>query len=106
MADTIPCIEQDDNIMTDDLDKAAAFNKFYLWASNLDESKAEVPDSARLFVNGPVLGNIEITLEDVADQIKLLGCSKSYGPDGIPPLLMKQGGDIIISILHRLYSLS
>ena len=28
MADTIPCIEQDDNIMTDDLDKAAAFNKF------------------------------------------------------------------------------
>ena len=92
--------------MTDDLDKAAAFNTFFFQASNLDESKAEVPDNARLFVNGPILANMEITLEDVADHIKSLDCSKSCGLDGIPPLLIKEGGDIIVSIHHRLFTLS
>ena len=84
VADTIPPIEQDYDIMTDDLDKVAAFNSFFLQASKLDDSNAELPDNARLLHNGTRPANIEITLEDVADQIKCLDFSISYRPDGIP----------------------
>ena len=52
------------------INKAAAFYNFFLQASNLDDFKAELQYNARLFDNGCGLTNIEITFEDVADQIK------------------------------------
>ena len=77
-------------MMTDDLGKAAAFNTFFLQASDLDDSKAELPHNARLFHTGTGLENIKITLEDVADQMKCVDGSKLYGLDCIPPVLKRR----------------
>ena len=45
-------------------------------------------------------------MQDVSDQIKCLNCSKSYGPDGISPVFLKEGGEIIVFVLHKLFQLS
>ena len=105
IADSIPPIEVDDLIITDDMAKAETFNNFFLSASQVDDTNAELPNDNRLF-DGFDLTNIDLTLQDVNDQIKLLDCSKSYGPDGISPVLIKEGGDTICTVLHRLYKLS
>ena len=59
-----------------------------------------------MFDNGTRLDNIDITIDDVADQIKCLDCSKSYGADSIHPILLKEGGDILVSVLHRFDNIS
>ena len=63
--DSIPPLEIDDTIITDDKDKAQAFNDFFTKASTLDDSGAEVPENPR-----PKLEYIDIILQDVVDQIK------------------------------------
>ena len=49
-----------------------------------------------------------ITIDDVADQIKGLDFSKSYGPHGIPHLLLKEDGNTSVyhSVLHIFYNVS
>ena len=94
VADVIPPLQLDDKILTDDLDKAEVFNKYFLQAYCLDDSEVQIPKNAQLFDHGIRLDNIYITIDDVADQIQCPDCSKSYGPDGIPPIPSKEGGNI------------
>ena len=106
IADTIPPIEKNGETVTDDMEKAKVFNDFFLSASQVDDSNARVPEGNRIFDDGNRLSYIDITLNDVIDQVKCLDTSKSYGPDGISPVLIKEGGEIISMVLHRLFRLS
>ena len=103
---TIPPIDVDGEVITDDAEKAIAFNNFFLSASYVDDTNAIAPNANRIFDDGNGLSHINITLDDVEDQVKALDCSKSYGPDGISPVLIKEGGVTICSVLHKLFSLS
>ena len=104
--DSIPPIETDNDILTLDLDKAEAFNMYFLAASQLDDSEAEIPENPINVIFNAGLRHINIKKQDVIDQLKILDCSKSFGPDGISPIFLKEGGDIIVNVLHRFYSLS
>ncbi len=106
VADTIPPIEVNDDIITGDMEKAEAFNNFFLANSNINDSNVRVPDIDRILNNENDLTHIDISFDDVADQVKSLDSSKSYGPDGISPVLIKEGGDIICAVLQRLFTLS
>ena len=71
----------------------------------MDDSGARVPENPRIVNEGPKLEYVNITLQDVIDQIKCLDCSKSYGPDGISPVFIKEGGPTLQRVLHRLFSM-
>ena len=40
------------------------------------------------------------------DQLDALDTSKAYGPDGVPPKVMKEGKNIFAEYVQRLYNLS
>ena len=62
-------IEVGADIVTDDRDKASAFNDLFLEASILDDRNADLPEDI-IFDGGPV--SIDITLKDVCDQVSWL----------------------------------
>ena len=99
---TIPPIEDGGNIIIDDAEKAKMFNQFFISASSLDETGALVPDHV-LINEEKALTEIDITLQDVIDQIKCLDSSKSYGPDGVSPVFLKEGIDILSPVLLKLF---
>ena len=102
--ENIPPLEIGDDIVTDDLAKATAFNAFFLSASNLDDSQAELPDSINVFMGG--LENIHVTFTDICDQISCLNTSKSYGPDLVSPRFLKEGGEKLSHSLTKLINMS
>ena len=91
-------LEHDNIIITDNKEKACLFNTFFLKASDLDESDADLPDNLRI-LNENNLSTIEITESDVLDQLVNLDVSKAYGFDQIPPKLLKEGRVQICSTL-------
>ena len=60
----------------------------------------------RIFEDENNLEDINITEQDVVDQIKLLDSSKAYGPDLVPPKILKEGGEIIVKHLTKLFKLT
>ncbi|MCP3900406.1 MAG: RNA-directed DNA polymerase [Desulfobacteraceae bacterium] len=102
--ESIPPLEVENAIITDDLAKATEFNNFFLKASCLDDSDAHLPPLNNLFDVG--LDKINITTKDVKDQLQCLDTSKAYGPDGISPKLLKEGGSALAKSLTELFKLS
>jgi hypothetical protein len=105
-SDTIPPIELNNVILTDDADKAEAFNDFFLSVTELDDSNAFLPHEP---VINPVIDRlefIEITATDINDQLGLIDVSKAYGPDEISPRLLKEGGNPMSSLLLNLFNMS
>ena len=99
-----PPLDYEGNIIVNDKEKADAFNEFFSNASRIDDSNAQLPDLQP--VTDASLQSIEVTVQDVLDQLKALDVSKAYGPDGIPPRLFKEGKDMLASPLCRLYNIS
>ena len=52
------------------------------------------------------LTTILITEQDVIDQVDILDVSKAYGPDGISPRLIKEGGRLMCQLLQRFFNKS
>ena len=102
--ETIPPIDIGGSILTDSKEKAEAFNSFFQEASQLDDSNAVLPDEMLLFHHG--LEEINITLQDVIDQINILDTTKSYGPDQISPKFIKEGGLPLAKSLCILFNMS
>ena len=103
--EAIPPIETDNDILTSDKDKAEAFNAYISSASRIDDSNTHLPDILRV-LDANNLMEIEITKQDVIDQLKALDVDKSYGPDGISPRFLKESGDILVNSIQRLLNLS
>ena len=101
---SFPPMDYNGKIIVDDTEKADAFNEFFSKASKLDDTNAETPVFYPLTEAN--LEMLHVTTEDVLDQLKELDTSKAYGPDGIPPKLFKEGRDILVEPLARLYNLS
>ena len=102
--ESIPPIEVDGDILTDDKEKASAFNDFFLTASFLDDKEASLPDEVFLLDDG--LDSIDITLDDVVDHLSCLDVSKAYGPDGISPRILKEGGPALAESILKLFKMS
>ena len=73
-------------------------------ASTIDASHASLPNEPVIFQYG--LNSINITIEDVTDQIKALDANKAFGPDLISPRFLKEGGPAIAESLFALFNMS
>ena len=100
----LPPIIDNDNIVTDDLEKAGVFNNFFAEASKLDESQASLPINKNPIPGISLLSDIIITEEEVQDQISLLKTNKGFGPDLISPKFIKMGGQALVRPLTRLFN--
>ena len=99
-----PPLHADGQILTDNKDKATAFNKFFSSAAQLDDSNVQLPEiNAAADVS---LEDIVVSEQDVTDQIKALDTTKAYGPDGLSPVFLKQGISVIAPVLTRIFNLS
>ncbi len=103
-----PALVYNDNVISDDCEKATIFNNIFLQKSFLDDTGKVLP----LFEDNnddpftPTVDTIPFTLTDVTDQLTLLNPSKAYGPDGIGPRLLKELKSVIGPSLHSLFSCS
>ena len=88
--ESIPPLNYEDKIIIDNKEKTELFNKFFLEASSLDTSNAELPTNGNVLNIGPELISINISKEDVMDQLKVLDVTKAYGPDGLSPIFFKE----------------
>ena len=98
-----PHLNVNNQMVTDSEQKATEFNKFFLSHSNIDLTNAQLPGD----INFPnTFDKISATEQDVHDLIKCLDTSKSSGPDGISPRLLKEAGMSIVPSLTKLINLS
>jgi hypothetical protein len=103
--DTIPPLHYNNETITDDKEKADAFNIFFLSVTSLNDNNSELPPNNPV-IAGNFIETIHITENDVLDQLKLLDTNKSYGPDGISPKLLKEGGHSISKLLQSFFNKS
>jgi hypothetical protein len=99
-----PPMEVDNQIIVDDRLKAEAFNKFFAKSSDVDDSGHNLPDQE--FINVEPLINIEIEESEVMDQLNNINTKKAYGPDGLPPRLIKEAKRVISKPLTMLFNKS
>ena len=79
---TIPPLQSQNSIVSDDEEKANLLNNFFISQTLLDENVIE-PFPALPVLSYPPLVNISITPLEVKDALKSLQLGKAPGPDGI-----------------------
>ena len=89
---TIPALNIDDNVITNNKCKATAFNDYFSSISSLGNNILPTLRglNCRVLSEG-TLDSIFFTKQDVYDQILSLDASKSYGPDNLSPRFIKEG---------------
>ena len=95
-------IDDDDNLVIDDLEKANLLNPFLTSQSTIDDSDGILP--IYLYIDETVnkLENIVSVENDVCDILKLLDSTKAVGHDQISPRLLKEGkNEIALSLYIR-----
>jgi hypothetical protein len=98
-----PSLNVNGKQVSDNQEKAQAFNEFFLSHSNIDDSNANLPDDDN-FPNN--LDSITATEEEVHDLLKCIDTTKATGPDGISPKLLYEAGASIVPSLTKLINLS
>lgn len=99
-----PPIHYNNIKITDNKEKAQAFNDHFQSYSNINDSDASIPEFA--CNNNPKLSEIKINYDDVNDLIKCIDTSKATGPDLITPRMLKEAGISIVPSLTELFKLS
>ncbi|MCG8078294.1 MAG: hypothetical protein JAY75_18895, partial [Candidatus Thiodiazotropha taylori] len=79
---TIPPLEKDGTVYTDDLDKANILNNFFRDQTLLENVNASLPDIVPYSVNG-TFSSLSVTPEEVEITLKALPVGKATGPDEI-----------------------
>ena len=105
ISQSIPPLEINDTFIIDNVLKAEAFNDFFLSVCSIMENEPDLPLEDRVLSEG-TLSSIDITLDDVLDQLSVLDTTKSYGPDGLSPRFLKEGGKAIAEVLKSLFKIS
>jgi hypothetical protein len=101
---SIPPLQVDGDLISDNKEKAKIFNDFFCNQSDLDDTNIHTPN---IFLRQQgSLGHIAITENEVEDILKILDISKASGPDGVSPRLLKVATQILKSPLCRLFNLS
>ena len=99
-----PPLHVGSRIITDNKEKATAFNDFFTGAAQLDDTNAQLPE---YHANNDVsLEDITVSNQDVIDQIEALDTTKAYGPDGLSPVFLKEGKVAIAPVLTKIFNLS
>ena len=102
---SIPSMMSNNEVYKTDEDKAKLFNDYFLEVQSLPNQ----PDNP-IFEERPEPENtiemVTIIPKDVEDVLKCLDPNKAYGPDGISPKMLKEGGPAIVNILTKLFNLS
>lgn len=84
---SIPALLSENETITCPRAKAELFNNFFANICNVDETN--IPDVPDYEPNDEVLNKIEISMQDVLDQLNQLDTSKATGPDGLGAKLIK-----------------
>ena len=97
-------LNDDNEVITGDLDKAKLLNSFFSSQSIIDDSDKHIPD---LDQNSEyVLEQITITELDVKGILATLDTSKASGPDLISPKMLKEASNALAYPLSKLFNLS
>jgi len=99
-----PMNNGDNELVTENKDKANIFNKHFLTFSNIDSEGSQLPaDTSYTDVTKEAI----VTNDDeVLSILKSLKTNKASGPDGISPKLLKEAAPSICSSLTKLFNLS
>ena len=100
----IPALYHNDSVISDDQDKADAFNTYFASISDIDTSQATLPPLHLL--DNPRMDTINVTERDIQDIIKSLKSSKACGPDSVSHTLLKEDAPIIAKPLCKLFTKS
>lgn len=101
---SIPPIDSNGELISDDSVKSELFNNFFSEQSRLNDGVKIPPDITDLQNDG--LHQVIITETEVEDILKTLDTSKATGPDLINPRLLKEASDILKRPLCKLFNLS
>ena len=71
--------------------------------SHIDTAGKTVPDIDRI-INDNSLSSLEVTEQDVIDQLLTLDVNKAFGPDEISPKILKEGAVELAPILMFIYN--
>ena len=62
--------------LSQDLEKATAFNEFFSSASTVDDSQAQLPTDDSVLEGVSILSELVVTEQEVKDQLSLLNVNK------------------------------
>ena len=99
-----PPLNVNDNLITDDEEKAQAFNSHFIKFSTIDDDNLPIPDDA--VRSARTLHDITIVEQDIIDLLKGLDLKKASGPDQISQVMLKAAGATIAPSLTKLFNLS
>ena len=85
---SIPPLDQDGTIYSEDFDKANILNDFFCKQTMLNDENVSLPELP-LF-DGVVLSNIVVTCDEVESVLKALPIGKATGPDGINNCILRE----------------
>ncbi|MES9992837.1 MAG: reverse transcriptase domain-containing protein, partial [Candidatus Thiodiazotropha sp.] len=86
---SVPPLEHNDNIYTEEIDKANVLNAFFQSHTILDEQGAIIPDLPPAPVNSP-LNDIVFTPLEVESILKTLPVAKASGPNGLSNRILRE----------------
>ena len=105
-----PLVQQNGTILTDDIDKAIAFNDHFAAQTFLDITKAQETSLQNYMTQDrepvPTLDHIEITPFEVLKALNRLDVNKSSGPDQLPTKIIKLTALLIYEPLTQLFNKS
>ena len=85
---SIPHLDQDGTIYSEDFDKANVLNDFFCKQTMLNDENVSLPELP-LF-DGVELSNIVVTCDEVESVLKALPIGKATGPDGINNCILRE----------------
>ena len=96
-----PALSVNDNFIVSNKEKASTFNDFFLSQSRINTPNADLPPVTPTPVG---IDSIQATESEVLDLVLSLDCTKSAGPDGISPKLLRLAGYMIVPSLTKLFN--
>ncbi|KAI8516481.1 hypothetical protein Bbelb_050620 [Branchiostoma belcheri] len=102
----IPALQAGADIIETPEDKANALNNFFIQQTDLDDRNDPAPTFQSSITPETTLDTIQLTEDEVRQQLKTLKTGKSSGPDDITPYLLRQVADTISAPLIRVFNTS
>ena len=97
-----PLFRSDGTIAVSSTDKAELFVETFSSNSTLDDSGAVPPSPPP---SNTVMPSIKILSKDVFSTLSGLNVNKAYGPDGVPPVVLKNCASVLTPCLGKLFRL-
>ena len=92
--------------MTEDSQKAEAFNTYFSPVFTVDDGSDVSKLKESLSIHPSIIDSIKFTTEDVYEELTNLHCDKTCGPDLLPSPLLKLGAEFIGLSLAQLFQQS